>query len=65
MMYKLTDEQADFIRGAEIAPNWNYNPVQDINGDWFISETEVESSSIEWMQELQSSEFVSQVFEMP
>ena len=38
--YKLTLEQADELRGKEFAPDNYFNPVQDINGDWFIFEVE-------------------------
>ena len=61
MGYKLTPEQADELRGNEFAPDSFFNPVQDINGDWFIFDPEQElASRIEypWMDNLIKVEFV-------
>lgn len=42
--YKLTSEQADLIRGKFLNESTAFNPIQDINGDWFIFEGEVGDS---------------------
>jgi hypothetical protein len=39
--YKITVEQKNAIEGQPLAPSEYYNPVQDINGDWFIFEIEM------------------------
>jgi hypothetical protein len=41
MMYQLTIEQKDLLVGQFFAASSMFNPVQDVNGDWFISEQEV------------------------
>jgi len=38
----LTEVQKDLLVGQEARPDWLYNPSQDINGDWFVGDVEVE-----------------------
>lgn len=59
MGYKLTQEQADFLRGKEFAPDTFFNPVQDINGDWFIFEVEYQNSKLK----IEPSEYVPPIIE--
>jgi len=40
-MYKINAGQKNAIEQQPFARNKFYNPVQDINGDWFISEIEM------------------------
>lgn len=58
-MYKLTLEQKESLMGVEFMPNNYFNPVQDVNGDWFISREEVEQSCIDWVKELTESEYIA------
>jgi len=44
-MYKLTEEQAYTLIGKIYTKDMTFNPVQDINGDWFISPEEVEGNT--------------------
>jgi hypothetical protein len=37
----LTEAQKNSLLNQEIAPNWYYNPGQDISGSWFVGEVEV------------------------
>jgi len=37
----LTTEQKDNLDKQEVYPKLTFNPVQDVNGDWVISEVEV------------------------
>jgi len=36
----ITEEQANSLIGVQYVDNIYYNPVQDINDKWFISEVE-------------------------
>ena len=36
-MYKITEAQKNELENQPFSDNQYYNPVQDINGDWFIS----------------------------
>lgn len=58
-MYKLTTQQAEIVFGVEIQSGWYFNPIQDINGEWFISIQEIQASDIEWLKDLEQSEFVA------
>lgn len=58
-MYKLTTQQAEILFGVEIQSGWYFNPIQDINGEWFISIQEIQASDIEWLKDLEQSEFVA------
>lgn len=58
-MYKLTLEQKELLTGVEFMPNNYFNPVQDVNGDWFISKEEVEQCSIDWVKKLKESEYIA------
>lgn len=57
--YKLTLEQKELLFGVEFIPNNYFNPIQDINGDWFISKEEVEQCSIDWVKKLKESEYIA------
>lgn len=60
--YKLTPKQADELRGKEFAPDSYFNPVQDINGDWFIFDPEHDLASraeYPWMGGLIKVEFIA------
>ena len=41
-MYKINAGQKIAIEKQPFARNQFYKPIQDINGDWFISEIEIE-----------------------
>jgi hypothetical protein len=57
-MYKLTTQQAQSLFGVEIQSGWYFNPIKDINGDWFISEQEIQASYIDWLKHLEQAEFI-------
>ena len=55
MMYLLTTEQKNLLVGQFFAPASMFNPVQDINGDWFISSQEVNlciNPDFQWVKNL-------------
>lgn len=59
--YKLTIEQKDMLVGNEYRPNNYFNTVQDINGDWFIFNREVDKCCIDefaWVKDLPTYEYV-------
>ena len=39
-MIRIDSDLAQTLIGIELGLNWLCNPVQDINGNWFISKTE-------------------------
>jgi hypothetical protein len=53
--YKITLEQKELIEGQQFDIDRYFNPVQDINGDWFISPVEVNeciNKDFTWVSEL-------------
>lgn len=66
--YKLNTQQKDLLIGNEFAPNQYFNPVPDINGDYFIFDGEVEGCVNEdfmWVKELPQAEYVPPINELP
>ena len=65
---QLTIEQKDILIGAEFAPNSMFNPVQDANGDWVISEEEVrhcENPNLAWIASLPEISYSPKIYDTP
>ena len=56
-MIQLTTQQKDLLIGQLYDDSSYFNPIQDINDNWFISEIEQQHSSLEWLKALNTSEF--------
>jgi hypothetical protein len=58
----LTAQQAVEISGNYFNDATTFNPIQDINGEWFIFEGEVNGfitvEEFNWVKTLQPSEYV-------
>lgn len=51
----LTTSQAEQIKGKEYAPDSLFNPIQDKNDNWVISEQEMNCCNVEefiWVKDL-------------
>jgi hypothetical protein len=57
-MIQLTTQQKDLLVGQMFDDSSYFNPIQDINDNWFISEIEQQQSSIEWLKALSTSTFI-------
>lgn len=57
-VYQLTEEQANQIKGVEYTTDMTFNPIQDDNGNWIISQEEVTNTTIDWIKELPAIEYV-------
>jgi hypothetical protein len=57
-MIQLTTEQKDLLIGQLYDDSSYFNPIQDIDDNWFISEIEQQNSIIEWLKALNTSEFI-------
>lgn len=60
-VYQLTPEQADQLRGVEYVKDMTFNPIEDANGNWIISQEEVSTTTIDWVKELPVIEFIPKV----
>lgn len=59
--YKLTNKQADSLKGQWYAPDSYFNPVKDINGVYFIFSEEVNqcvNPDFMWVKDLSEAEYV-------
>lgn len=57
IVYELTPEQAEQLKGVEYTTDMTFNPIQDANGNWIISHEEVSSTTIDWVKELPAIEY--------
>jgi hypothetical protein len=51
-VHLLTAEQAASLIGVEFLPFSYFNPIQDADGLWVITQEEVNQCSIEWVKTL-------------
>lgn len=66
--YKLTETQRNLLIGQQFAPDQYFNPVPDINGDYFIFDGEVNGCTNEdymWVKDLLSSEYIQPIQPTP
>ena len=55
---KITEEQANLLRGNPYATDSFFNPVLDCDGDWIISSQEIENCEnpiYSWVKDLQQT----------
>ena len=57
MIAILTTEQKDQLVGQTYDGVCFYNPIQDLNDNWIISEEEINQSDLVWLKELSLEEF--------
>jgi len=51
----LTEQQKDELVGQLYAPDSYFNPIQDINDNWIISQEEIQQNvnpSFDWVKDL-------------
>jgi len=54
-MYKvaiITEEQAFELKQVQIQDKCFFNPIQDKNNNWVVSEQEINQSDLIWLKEL-------------
>ena len=56
---QITQEQAENLQGKEFAGGNIFNPIQDKNGNWIISLTELQHLGTEFSQSVELIEFES------
>jgi len=57
-VYQLTPEQAEQLQGVQYVADMTFNPIQDANDNWIITEEEVSQCSIDWVKELPKIEYI-------
>lgn len=63
IVYMLTEEQANHLKGVEYTTDMTFNPIQDANGNWIISNEEVSTTTIDWVKELPAIEYNPKVID--
>ena len=63
-VYLLTNDQAELLRGVEFMPDNLFNPIQDANGNWVITEEEVSQTSIEWVKDLPQIQYEPIIYQI-
>jgi hypothetical protein len=58
IVYKLTPEQAEQLKGVEYITDMTFNPIQDANENWIISVEEVTTTTIDWVKQLPAIEYI-------
>jgi len=61
IVYLLTVAQKNQLLGVEYIADCTYNPLEDANGNWIISQIEVEQTIDEnflWVKNLRQIEYV-------
>ena len=65
--YKLTQNQKDSLLNKKYSTISYFNPVPDINGDWFIFEIEVTESpkpEYNWLLDLEKVDFIPPIVDL-
>ncbi len=65
MIAILTETQKDQLIGQTYDGVCFYNPIQDINDNWIISEEEINQTNLEWLKLLPLSEYLPKPVENP
>jgi len=52
----ITSQQAEELKGQNFAPDSKFNPIQDANGNWFISLEEKEQCNIPWLKGIEPTD---------
>jgi predicted protein tyrosine phosphatase len=58
IVYKLTPEQAEQLKGVEYITDMTFNPIQDSDENWIISVEEVTTTTIDWVKQLPAIEYI-------
>lgn len=61
MIVILTTEQAESLKGVEFVTDNFFNPIQDLNDNWVISDEEQNQCDIQWLKDLPKSEYFPKI----
>jgi len=57
-VFQLTPEQAEQLRGVQYVTDMTFNPIEDANGNWIISQEEVSNTTIDWVKQLPKIKYI-------
>jgi hypothetical protein len=61
---KITQEQADELKGVQFVPDNYFNPIKDVKGNWVISLQELVHCSVEFANSVELIEYEPIVHEL-
>ena len=62
---KITQAQADELKGVQFVPDNYFNPVQDIEGNWIISLQELVYCSVDFAKTVELIEYKPTITNLP
>ena len=62
---KITQKQADELKGVQFVQDNFYNPIQDKNGNWIISLQELIYCSVDFANSVELIKFEPIIVELP
>ena len=68
IVYLLTEQQKELLVGKEYIKDSYFNPIQDINDNWIITEEEVltaQNEDVLWVKDLEQIEYEPKPIERP
>lgn len=68
IVYILTEQQKELLVGKEYIKDSYFNPIQDINDNWIITEEEVltaDNEDVLWVKDLEQIEYEPKPIERP
>ena len=68
IVYILTEQQKELLVGKEYIKDSYFNPIQDINDNWIITEEEVltaQNEDVLWVKDLEQIEYEPKPIERP
>lgn len=68
IVYILTEQQKELLVGKEYIKDSYFNPIQDINDNWIITEEEVftaQNEDVLWVKVLEQIEYEPKPIERP
>jgi hypothetical protein len=58
MIAIITTEQKNILVGQTYDGVCYFNPIQDLNDNWIISEQEINQSSLQWLKDLPLTDYL-------
>lgn len=63
MIAIITPQQAEQLSNTAYNGTIYFNPIQDINDNWIVSEEEINQSDLQWLKDLPLTEYQHKIIE--
>ena len=65
MIAIITLEQVEILSNLTYNDGVKFNPIQDLNDNWIVSEDEINQSNLQWLKDLPLTEYEPKIIENP